>query len=77
MESAVKKLYTREEARRRKVKYQIFAGMYDFIAVIIGVAVLIACVILISALVRWVIGDAPLTFKSLWNVFTKALIVPE
>ena len=31
------KLYTREEARRRRVKFQIFAGMFDFIAVLAGI----------------------------------------
>ena len=48
------RLLTREEARRRKVKFQIFAGMFDFLAVIAGFIVVIACIILISALVRWV-----------------------
>lgn len=71
------KLYTREEAKRRRMKYQIFAGMFDFLAVIAGVAVIIACVILLSALVNWIIGDAQVTFKSIWDMFEKALIVPE
>ena len=71
------RLLTREEARRRKVKFQIFAGMFDFLAVIAGFIVVIACIILISALVRWVMSDAPLTFKTLWEIFMKAIIVPE
>lgn len=71
------KLYTREEARRRKVRFQIFAGMFDFIAVIAGIIVVIVCVILLSALIRWVRADAPVTFKTLWEMFTKALIVPK
>ena len=71
------RLYTREEVRRRRMKYQIFAGMFDFLAVIAGLIVVVACIILISALVRWVMGDAPLTFKTLWEIFMKAIIVPE
>ena len=71
------RLYTRQEVRRRRMKFQIFAGMFDFLAVMAGLVVIIACIILISALVRWVIGDAPLTFKSLWEIFIKAIIVPE
>lgn len=71
------KLYTREEARRRRVKYQIFAGMFDFLAIIAGIAVIIACILLISALVQWIKGDIPVTFRSLWSILQKAIIVPQ
>ena len=71
------KLMTREEARRRKVKFQIFAGMFDFLAIVAGVIIIIACIILISSLVKWVIGDVPVTFKTLWEMFLKAIVVPE
>lgn len=71
------KLYTREEARRRKVKYQIFAGMFDFLATIAGIIVIIACILLIAALIRFLKGDLPITFRSLWSILQKALIVPQ
>lgn len=71
------KLYTREEARRRRVRYQIFAGMFDFLAIIAGVIVIIACILLISTLVRWLRGDLPVTFRSLWSILQKAIIVPQ
>lgn len=71
------KLMTRQEARRRKVKFQIFAGMFDFLAIVAGVIVIIACVILVSSLVKWVAADVPVTFRKLWEIFTKAIIVPE
>lgn len=71
------KLYTREEIRRRKVKYQIFAGMFDFLAVVAGIVVIIACVILISSLVKWTIADVPVTFNKLWEMLMKAIVIPE
>ena len=71
------KLYTREEARRRRVKYQIFAGMFDFLAVVAGILVLVACVVLLVSLVRWVGGDVPVTFRKLWDTFMRAIVVPE
>jgi len=71
------KLMTREEARRRKVKYQIFAGMFDFLAIVAGVIVIIACIILISSLVKWIVADVPVTFRSMWEMFLKAVVVPE
>ena len=71
------KLYTREEARRRRMKFQIFAGMFDFLAVVAGVIVIIACIILLTSLVRWILGDVPVTFKSLWDMLMRALVLPE
>ena len=71
------KLYTQEEARRRKVKYQIFAGMFDFLAILAGVAVIIVCILLIAALVRWLKADIPVTFGSLWSILQRAIIVPK
>jgi len=71
------KLMTREEARRRKVRFQIFAGMFDFLAIVAGVIIVIACIILLSSLVKWVLADVPVTFKTLWEIFIKAIIVPE
>lgn len=71
------KLYTREEVRRRRMKFQIFAGMFDFLAVVAGVIVIIACVILLTSLVKWVLADVPVTFESLWDMLMRALVLPE
>lgn len=71
------KLYTREEVRRRRMKYQIFAGMFDFLAVVAGVIVIIGCIILLSSLVKWVLGDVPVTFQKLWETAMKAIVIPE
>ncbi len=71
------RLYTREEVRRRKVKYQIFAGMFDFLFIVAGIIVIIACIILLSSLIGWLRSDVPVTFKTLWETVMKAIIVPE
>ena len=71
------KLYTREEVRRRRMKYQIFAGMFDFLAVVAGIVVVIGCIILLTSLVRWLLGDVPVTFGKLWEIFMKAIVIPE
>lgn len=70
-------LYTREEARRRRVKYQVFAGMFDFLAVIAGIVAIIGCIVLITSLVRWIAGDVPVTFRKIWETLMKAIVVPE
>ena len=71
------KLYTREEVRRRRMKYQIFAGMFDFLAIVAGVVVIIGSLILIASLVKWLQGDVPVTFRKIFETAMKAIVIPE
>jgi len=71
------KIYTRQEARRRRMNFQIFAGIYDFIGVVAGIVVIIACVVLLTAMVNWVLRDGKDSFASLWNIFESAIIIPK
>jgi hypothetical protein len=71
------KLYTREEVRRRRVKYQIFAGMFDFLALVVGLLVIVGCLILITSLINWVEADVPVTFRKIFETAMKAIVIPE
>ena len=71
------KIYTTREVKRRKVNFQIFAGIYDFLAVVAGIIVIIACAVLLTALITWVIRDGKESFASLWKIFQDALIIPN
>ena len=71
------RIYTKREVKRRKTNYLIFAGIYDFLAVIAGIIVIVACAVLLTALVNWVVRDGQVSFASLWNIFQDALIVPQ
>ncbi len=71
------KLYTREEIQRRRVKFQVFAGMFDFLAVVVGVIVIVGCIILIASLIRWIAADVPVTFHKMWEMLEKSIIIPE
>ena len=68
---------TRKEVKRRRMKYQVFAGMFDFVGILAGIVVVIACVILLSALYNWVIRDVQSSFATLWDIFVSAIIIPE
>ena len=70
------RIYTRREVKRRRMKYQVFAGMFDFIAIVAGIVVIIACAILLSSLYHWVIRDVQSSFATLWDIFTSAIIIP-
>ncbi|MBR7188511.1 MAG: hypothetical protein IKD53_08160 [Clostridia bacterium] len=71
------KIYTRKEVKRRRVNFQIFAGIYDFLGVVAGIVVIIACAVLLTALISWVIRDGRESFASLWKIFQDALIIPQ
>ena len=71
------KIYTRKEVARRRMKFQVFAGMFDFLAILAGIAVIIVCIVLLSALVHWVIQDVESSVATLWDIFMSAIIIPE
>jgi len=59
------------------MKFQVFAGMLDFIGILAGIVVIVVCLLLLSSLVRWVINDVQASFATLWDIFMSALIIPE
>ena len=71
------RIYTRREVRNRKTSFLIFAGIYDFLAVIAGIIVIIACAVLLTALINWLVRDSQASFASLWQIFQDALIRPK
>ena len=74
---SVARIYTRQEVKRRRVNYQIFAGIYDFLGVVAGIVVVIACAFLLAALINWVTRDGKESFASLWEIFNDAIIIPK
>ena len=74
---SVAKIYTRQEVKRRRVNFQIFAGIYDFLGVVAGIVVIVACAFLLAALVNWVARDGQESFKSLIDIFNSAIIIPK
>lgn len=71
------KIVTRQEVKRRRMKFQVFAGMFDFIGILAGLIVIIVCLVLLNSLIRWAIQDIEVSFESLWNLCTSAIIIPE
>ena len=73
----VAKIYTRQEVKRRRINFKIFAGIYDFVGAVAGIVVIIACAILLSALFNWIVRDGQESFASLWKIFQDAIIIPK
>lgn len=71
------RIYTRQEVKRRRMKFQVFAGMFDFIGILAGLVVIAACAILLSSLYHWVVRDVSSSFATLWDIFVSAIIIPQ
>ena len=71
------KIISRREARKRRMKYQIAAGMADFIGILLGIMTIIVYIELLVSLDHWLVRTGAESFSKLWDVFTSALIVPD
>ena len=71
------KIVTRQEVKRRRMKFQVFAGMFDFLGILAGLVVIVVCIVLINSLLHWAVKDAEVSVKTLWDLFTSAIIIPE
>ena len=71
------KLYTKKEARERKFKFAALAGIADGLGTLASIVIIFACVILLTALVTWVINDAKVSFASIYDTLSRAIVLPE
>ena len=71
------RIYTRQEVKRRRTNFKIFAGIYDFVGAVAGIVVIVACAFLLSALINWIVREGRDSFASLWNIFQDAIIIPK
>ena len=71
------RIYTRQEVKRRRINFKIFAGIYDFVGAVAGIVVIIACAFLLAALFNWIVRDGRESFASLWQIFQDAIIIPK
>lgn len=67
------KVITKREYRRRRIRFQVAAGLYDFLATMLAFVVIVFCVYLLTALYRWVAADIPVTFRCSLTSLKKAL----
>lgn len=68
------RLYTRREARNRKMTFKIFAGMFDFIGTVASAVIIILCVVLLVQLVKWIAGDFDSSFGAMVRMLQEAVV---
>ncbi|MGI6238240.1 MAG: hypothetical protein ACOYI5_01250 [Christensenellales bacterium] len=69
------RLYTRREARNRRLTFKIFAGMFDFIGTVASALLIIGCIVLMAQLVKWVAADFDTSFGTMVQIFEEAVIL--
>lgn len=68
---------TKREVRKRRLKFRIAAGLFDFIGTIGSVVLIFVCVILLSSLISWVKADAPKTFGTIYDCVYSAVMTED
>ena len=69
------RIYTRKEADKRKMRFQVFAGMFDFVGTVASAIIIIVCVVLIVQLTKWIAADFDLSFGAMLDMFKEAVEV--
>ncbi|MBQ3763214.1 MAG: hypothetical protein II875_14590 [Clostridia bacterium] len=67
------KLITKKEYKKRRIRYQIAAGLSDFLVTLAGLAVAFVCVVLIVELINWLRGDVGHTFGLFGSILERTL----
>ena len=68
---------TKREVRKRKVKFRIAAGLFDFVGTIGSVVLIFVSIILLASLVSWVKVDAPKTFGTIYDTVYTAIMTDD
>ena len=67
------KITTKKEYRKRRLRFQIAAGLMDFMWTVVLAAVVLVCVLLLIELYTWLKGDVPVTFGTFFDIVRRAL----
>ncbi len=67
------KITTKKEYRKRRLRFQIAAGLMDFVWTVVLAAVVLVCVLLLIELYTWLKGDVPVTFGTFFDIVRRAL----
>ena len=66
-------MVTKKEYRKRRIRFQVAAGLFDFLVTIGSFLLIVFCVYLLISLANWVKGDIPVTFRVFFDIAERAL----
>jgi len=66
------RVITKREYKKRRIRFQVAAGLFDFAVTVLSFFVIVLCVYLLSSLYQWVSGDIPKTFSVFFEIAQRA-----
>ena len=69
------KIVTKKEYRKRRLKFQIAAGLVDFLVTLLCILLSVTCIVSLIALFRWLRGDMPVSFGVFFDILKRVLKV--
>lgn len=66
------RVITKREYKKRRIRYQVAAGLFDFVMTIVSFFVIVLCAYLIASLYNWLKADVPVTFGVFFDILKKA-----
>ncbi len=67
------RVITRREYKKRRIRFQVAAGLFDFAVTVLSFFVIVFCIYLLSSLYQWVANDIPVTFRVFFDIAERAL----
>ena len=66
------RIITKREYKKRRIRYQVAAGLFDFLMTVASFFVIVLCVYLFTSLYNWIKADVPVTFGIFFDIIKKA-----
>ncbi len=66
------RVITKREYKKRRIRYQVAAGLFDFVMTVVSFFVIVLCAYLIASLYNWLKADVPVTFGVFFDILKKA-----
>ena len=66
-----------KQLKKRKARFKIMHGMFDFVALLVSAAIIALCVLLLVQLFRWLKSDVPVTFADIGTSISEAIVYPD
>lgn len=66
-----------KQLKKRRARFKIIHGMFDFVAVLVSAAIIVLCVLLLVQLFKWLNSDVPVTFADIGTSISEAIVYPD
>ncbi len=66
-----------KQLKKRRARFKIIHGMFDFVAVLVSAAIIVLCVLLLVQLFKWLKSDVPVTFADIGTSISEAIVYPD